>query len=146
LFGPAAADLYRWVDPETGSIKYSSTPPPWYGDARRERRAPKVEVIPSLERRGAAAFSADAAATPAVAGAESLAVLEARRRQALEALRLAAAQASGAIAPADLARRIEAYAALVAELDRLDPQGAAARRAETQAALAAIARMREAPR
>jgi hypothetical protein len=58
----------------------------------------------------------------------------------------AAAQASGATAPADLARRIEAFAALVAELDRLDPQGAAARRAETQAALAAIARMREAPR
>jgi hypothetical protein len=44
--GPAAADLYRWVDPETGSIKFSSYPPPWYGDPAKERRAPKVEVIP----------------------------------------------------------------------------------------------------
>lgn len=45
--GPAAADLYRWVDPETGSIKFSNYPPPWYGDPATERRAPKVEVIPA---------------------------------------------------------------------------------------------------
>ena len=45
--GTAAADLYRWVDPETGSVKLSSYPPPWYGDEARERRAPKVEVIPA---------------------------------------------------------------------------------------------------
>ena len=44
---PAAADLYRWVDPDTGSVKFSSYPPPWYGDEAKERRAPKVEVIPS---------------------------------------------------------------------------------------------------
>jgi len=44
--GPAAADLYRWVDPESGSIKFSNYPPPWYGDPAAERRAPKVEVIP----------------------------------------------------------------------------------------------------
>jgi hypothetical protein len=44
--GPAAADLYRWVDPESGSIKFSSYPPPWFGDPAKERRAPKVEVIP----------------------------------------------------------------------------------------------------
>src|SRR6185295_10879925 len=43
---PAAADLYRWIDPETGSVKFSSYPPPWYGDEAKERRAPKVEVIP----------------------------------------------------------------------------------------------------
>ena len=45
---PAAADLYRWIDPETGSVKFSSYPPPWYGDPVAERRAPKVEVIPAL--------------------------------------------------------------------------------------------------
>ena len=45
--GPAAADLYRWIDPETGSTKYSSYPPPWYGDEAQQRRAPKVEVIPA---------------------------------------------------------------------------------------------------
>lgn len=44
---PALADLYRWVEPETGSIKFSSYPPPWYGDPARQRRAPKVEVIPA---------------------------------------------------------------------------------------------------
>jgi Domain of unknown function (DUF4124) len=43
---PAAADLYRWVDPETGSVKFSSYPPPWFGNAEKQRRAPKVEVIP----------------------------------------------------------------------------------------------------
>ncbi len=45
--GSAAADLYRWVDPETGSVKFSSYPPPWYGDEAKQRRAPKVEVIPT---------------------------------------------------------------------------------------------------
>ena len=45
--GPAAADLYRWVDPQTGTVKFSSYPPPWFGDAQRAGRAPKVEVIPS---------------------------------------------------------------------------------------------------
>jgi len=44
--GPAAADLYRWVDPATGSVKFSSYPPPWFGDPALDRRAPKVEVIP----------------------------------------------------------------------------------------------------
>ena len=43
----AAADLYRWVDPETGSVKFSSYPPPWYGDERLEKRSPKVEHIPA---------------------------------------------------------------------------------------------------
>ena len=44
--GPVAADLYRWVDPETGSVKFSSYPPPWFGDAAKQQRTPKVEVIP----------------------------------------------------------------------------------------------------
>lgn len=48
--GPAAADLYRWVDPESGSVKFSSYPPLWYGDPAKERRAPKVEVIPERSR------------------------------------------------------------------------------------------------
>ena len=56
--GAAAADLYRWIDPETGSVKFSSYPPPWYGDPAKERRAPKVEVIPG-------SVSAPAAKPPA---------------------------------------------------------------------------------
>jgi hypothetical protein len=47
--GAAAADLYRWVDPDSGSVKFSNYPPPWYGDQGKDQRAPKVEVIP--ERR-----------------------------------------------------------------------------------------------
>ena len=47
--GVAAADLYRWVDPDSGSVKFSNYPPPWYGDQAKDRRAPQVEVNP--ERR-----------------------------------------------------------------------------------------------
>jgi hypothetical protein len=43
---PAHADLYRWIDRETGSVKFSSTPPPWYGDPEKQKNAPAVEVIP----------------------------------------------------------------------------------------------------
>ncbi len=50
----AAADLYRWVDPETGSVKFSSYPPPWYGDERLEQRSPKVEHIPARAPGGSA--------------------------------------------------------------------------------------------
>jgi len=52
---PAHADLYRWIDPQTGSAKFSSTPPPWYGDPEKERGAPAVEVVPYRARGGAAA-------------------------------------------------------------------------------------------
>ena len=45
--GAAAADLYRWVDPESGSVKFSSYPPPWYGDKAKQRRAPRVVLIPA---------------------------------------------------------------------------------------------------
>jgi len=41
----AAGQLYRWVDPETGAVKFSSYPPPWYNDPASRPRAPKVEVI-----------------------------------------------------------------------------------------------------
>jgi len=67
--GTAAADLYRWVDPESGSVKFSSYPPPWYGDEARERRAPKVEVIPT--RGGAAAGGATAKPDTPVKGVDA---------------------------------------------------------------------------
>ena len=63
--GPAAADLYRWVDPETGSIKFSSYPPPWFGDPARERRAPKVEVIPDRSSAPSSGPKPEDQATPA---------------------------------------------------------------------------------
>lgn len=41
----AQADMYRWIDRETGSVKFSNTPPPWFGDPEKERKNPRVEVI-----------------------------------------------------------------------------------------------------
>jgi len=41
----AQAQLYRWVDPATGSVKFSNAPPAW---VREERTGPAVEMIPSL--------------------------------------------------------------------------------------------------
>lgn len=44
LLVPAAdAQLYRWRDPQTGSVKLSSIPPPWYG--RGVSNGPHVDVI-----------------------------------------------------------------------------------------------------
>jgi hypothetical protein len=73
--GAAMADLYRWVDPQSGSVKYSSLPPPWLGDAEREPVSPKVEVIAPQLRPAPA--PAPAAPKPAPA-AEKPAPSEAR--------------------------------------------------------------------
>jgi hypothetical protein len=62
---PAIADLYRWVDPETGSVKFSSYPPPWYGQGQPARRAPKVEVIAPMKSAPAFAPEAEADRAPA---------------------------------------------------------------------------------
>ena len=40
----AHAELYRWVDPQTGSVKFSNSPPAWIEGANAP--APSVEVIP----------------------------------------------------------------------------------------------------
>ena len=50
----ASGQLYRWVDPETGSVKFSSYPPPWFNDPAKQPRSPKVEVV--APARNAAAF------------------------------------------------------------------------------------------
>ena len=44
----AHADLYRWIDPASGSVKLSNVPPPWLNDAGRNGR-PAVEVISRKE-------------------------------------------------------------------------------------------------
>jgi hypothetical protein len=144
LAGDAAADLYRWVDPDTGSIKFSSYPPPWYGDPGRERGAPKVEHIPARQATpapapapaaGQARTPAKVPAAPSAAPASAeVAALELRRKQMLEQLRAAAARAPERSGP-ELQKLFSAYGQLVAEMDRLDPQGAAARRVDTQALL-----------
>ena len=115
---PARADLYRWIDPETGAIKYSSYPPPWMGDAERERRLPQVEVLRYTPR--------GAAMTPE--GDKAVAPLESRRRRLLQEL-LALPERKDR-SPDEVQRQLKAYQLLGAELDRLDPRGAPARKAE----------------
>lgn len=120
----AHADLYRWVDPQTGSVKLSSVPPPWQG----ERGAPAVEVLPP---RAAPARLPERKAPGKPA--------EARWRTALESLaRLVAAGDAESIRAAR--PQLEAFQALSAELDRADPGGTKRRRAEAEAILKGAAR------
>ncbi len=131
---PAAADLYRWIDPENGAIKYSSYPPPWYGDAAAERHEPKVEFIPA---------AADAAAKSAAPGKQQeasriLETLEAQRKAMLQRLPALAAQEGSDRPGSALKTQLEAYAALAERMDKLDPAGAAARRGELQMAIGRI--------
>lgn len=114
------ADLFRWVDPETGSVKFSSYPPPWYGDPEKERRAPKVERIPAGKA---------APATPAQTGTASL---EVRRKEMLQSMSALPAREDFNRAGSGLKQQLDAYNALSAELDRLDPKGAQARKAQSQ--------------
>jgi hypothetical protein len=130
----AAADLYRWIDPETGSIKYSSYPPPWYNDPARERRNPKVERIPG----GFGAPPPAEADEPGKAGpspgtpAFQLGSLDARRKTILQLLASLPQREDFARSGAGFQQHLLAYQAVSAEMDRLDPKGAAARRAESQ--------------
>lgn len=132
--GSALADLYRWIEPETGSIKFSSYPPPWYGDPEQERRAPKVERIPEAK--------ASAASEAKVPQGSDLAALEARRSALLQDLSASPGRGDFDRAGAGFKRQIEAYLALSRELDRLDPQGADRRRAEGQSLIERILRGR----
>lgn len=118
---PAAnADLYRWVDPQTGSVKFSSSPPPWY----ETERGPQVERIPY---QGPAARPSGAE-KPA-AGASTLAALEARWRESLRTLAEAAEKGDLSAPTEGTRRQLEVFQAIMAELDRLDPGGRERRRA-----------------
>ena len=107
----AHADLYRWVDPQTGAVKFSSVPPP--------SAQPGVEVIPY--RGGAAA--------PTQSPAAAAAPLELRWRELLAGI------SSAVPGSADLPQRLQDFAAVSTELDRVDPAGAEQRRTEARAVL-----------
>jgi plasmid stabilization system protein ParE len=107
---PAHADLYRWVDPATGSVKFSTLPP---ADPRVQ-----ADVVPYR-----------APPKPAAA-ADAVAALEQRWRAVV--LQLASTQESGRDRGA-LREQLRTYEALRAELDRRDPAGAPRRAAETGA-------------
>ena len=123
LVAPAHADLYRWIDPETGSVKLSSLPPSDSG-VNAEVVPYKAQALPKP------------AATPAVAKpvASAVEALQARWSEILT-------QITG-ISPRDFQRgaeglkqHIEAYEAVRVELDRIDPSGAARRRSESESVL-----------
>jgi hypothetical protein len=126
---PAAADLYRWVDPESGSVKFSSYPPPWYEDPTQARRAPKVEHIPAGRD---AAAKTDEAAAKSNESARRMEILETQRKATLQELAKVAAQSGGARGSLAVQKYLEAYATVLAQMDRVDPEGAAARRGELQ--------------
>jgi hypothetical protein len=117
----AAADLYRWVDPQSGSVKFSNAPPPWY----ETDRGPPVERIPY---QGPAARTAGAE-KPA-AGGSTLAALEARWLESLRTLAEASAKGDPGAPTEAMKRQLEVFQAITAELDRLDPGGRDRRRAE----------------
>jgi hypothetical protein len=112
LAAPAHADLYRWVDPDTGSVKFSTLPPanPGLGAELVPYRAPK----------------------PPASSSSSLAALEARWRALVLLLASRSPQDTGRDRGA-LREELETYEAVRAELDRRDPAGAPRRAAETGA-------------
>ena len=120
---PAHADLYRWVDPESGSVRFSNSPPAWY----ESERGPKVERIP-YRAPGAKATEADKPS----AAASAIAFLEARWRETLRALADLAERGGD---PAAVKRQLEAHEVLTTELERFDPGGRERRRAEQRGAL-----------
>jgi hypothetical protein len=143
----AAADLYRWVDPETGSVKFSSYPPPWYGDEARVQRAPKVEHIPARTEAPARRDDPEKERSPAGAKdggvaqglAKAMEALDERRRALIAALAPLRSKEDFNRAGAGFRQQVEAYQALSAELDRMDPKGAERRRAAAQPILQRIA-------
>jgi hypothetical protein len=132
---PAHADLYRWVDPQTGSVKFSSYPPPWVGDQQRERGAPVVEVI-RHQTPAAAQAPRPAAAAPVKPAAPLLpfAELESQWQSLLQFFSSIPSNVDFDGAGAAFQQHAQMYQAVSAELDRQDPAGAARRRAQAQEA------------
>jgi len=120
IAAPAQADLYRWIDPETGSAKFASTPPPWYETGS----GPAVERIP---------FGQPAArpATPEQpAGQLQVQVLEARWRNLLQIVGSLPRQTDFNTANDTVKAQLQAFQSLSSELDRVDPRGSERRAAE----------------
>ena len=118
----AQADLYRWIDPASGSVKYSSQPP---SDPRIEAEVVRYDAPPPPP-------PTPKPAPLVVVPQSNTAELEARWRG------LAAQVAS--IPPQELRsgservrEQLQALQAARTELDRLDPGGAARRNTEMAA-------------
>jgi hypothetical protein len=129
----AHADLYRWIDPESGSVKLSSMPP---SDPRIQAEVVRYNAPPPPKP----AAPAPPAATPAVPARATLPELEARWRSLLSQL-TGLKQPDFDRGAEGLRQHMETYDAVRAELDRQDPAGAARRRAAEQTTL--IERLRQ---
>ncbi len=124
----AHADLYRWIDPQTGSVKLSSMPP---SDPTINAQLVTFQA-PAAPKPPATPPPAKPAATDATA--TSVQGLQARWSELMTQL--------AGITPQDfnkgaegIKQHMEAYEAVRAELDRLDPGGAARRNAESASLL-----------
>ena len=120
---PAHADLYRWVDPDSGSVKFSNLPP-------TDRRA-NAELMPYRGVAPQAASGATTVAKPKPAAALPLEALQARWSEMLTQFTGVASQDLSRGGEA-LRQRLEAYEAVRVELDRLDPAGVARRANESR--------------
>jgi hypothetical protein len=133
---PAQADLYRWRDPQTGSIKFSNAPPPWYGDPVREIGSPPVEVVPDLSPRARtvapAAETKGPVAKPAAPSPGMWSGLESQFATLLQFFQSMPSRTDFDRTGAAFQQQADMYRALSAELDRQDPAGAARRRAMAQ--------------
>jgi hypothetical protein len=121
----AHADLYRWIDPANGSVKYSSVPPSDPGITPEILRynappPPKAAAVPPKP------------ATTAPAAPANVAELENRWRTLVS--QITAIPLEELKAGSDRVRQqMQAYEAVRAELDRIDPGGAQRRNAEMAA-------------
>lgn len=118
---PARADLYRWIDPESGSVKLSNLPP--------AESSVNAEVVPyrGLVAPKPAPTAFNVAPKPA---ANAMEALQARLTELMTQITGASPQDFNR-AGQGVRQQMEAYEALRVELDRLDPAGAARRRAES---------------
>jgi len=148
--GAASAELYRWIDPESGSIKITSHAPPWYSEGGPLRGGPPVEVIrssfsptvPDARRVGALPSPPKPAesrreSAPPAAGVEAqagggtmLEKLEAKRKELLRIFDAFPKATDFNSAGEGFGNHVKAYEAVSAELDRMDPKRAARRKAE----------------
>ena len=131
----AHAELYRWVDPGSGSVKFSNSPPAWIEGA--DAPAPRVDVIPYNVKpvpEAAPALAVPAAAPKPEAAPRPEAVapsaLEATWRSQLQGLSALTARPTQELGSTEVQRQVQSYESLSAELDRRDPEGIARRRAE----------------
>ena len=145
----AHAELYRWVDPQTGSVKFSNSPPAWIEGTKAP--APRVDVIPyggkpepeaapaapaavqkpaaALPKPEAASATPEAAAPRAEAASDASA-LEAAWRRELQGMTALVTRPNLDLGNLEVQQQIQRYESLSAELDRRDPGGIARRRAE----------------